>query len=509
MATASENPGPAGPARSTPPAASLGTGFAEQVKGAVIWRSGSQLAAQLIAWASTFLVIRLLEPSDYGLIAMTGVVLCLLNLLNGWGFASSLIRDERIDDKRIGQVFGMLLAMNFALAALQFALAPLAAGFFHQPMVADLLRVQALFYLANPFMALGNALLSRRMDFRRQSQVHLAAAVLSALGALASAIAGLGVWTLVVAAGILWYAQAIGLAVAARLWIRPRFSLRGAGEAARFGGAMMLVQLFWFVQTQADIFIGGRLLDAHRLGLYTTALFLTQMLATKFVPPLNEVAFAAYARIPGDSGLRQAAFVKTVRLVMLVALPFYFGLAVTAEPFVLTILGDKWSGVVPLVPLLACAMPLLTLQILFAPATNALGRPSLAVRTGALGAALMPTAFLIGIGWGPAGLAWAWIGGMAALLTATVLISLPSIGARPGALAAAIAPGLGASLAMATAVAALDSQLAGLASEVRLAILVTSGAAFYAGLLFLFARPVIEELRTLLRPRRTVAAQPV
>src|SRR5688500_8260088 len=134
-----------------------GSAFADQVKGAVIWRSGSQLAAQLVAWATTFLVIRLLEPSDYGLIAMTGVVLTLLNLLNGWGFASSLIRDERIDDERIGQVFGMLLLMNGGLAAAQFAAAPLAAGYFHQPLVADLLRVQSLFYLANPFLALGNA----------------------------------------------------------------------------------------------------------------------------------------------------------------------------------------------------------------------------------------------------------------------------------------------------------------------------------------------------------------
>ena len=38
-------------------------------------------------------------------------------------------------------------------------------------------------------------------------------------------------------------------------------------------------------------------LDAHALGIYTTALFLTQILASKFVPPLNEVAFAAYSRI--------------------------------------------------------------------------------------------------------------------------------------------------------------------------------------------------------------------
>ena len=63
--------------------------FADQVKGAVIWRSGSQIAGQLIAWAATFLVLRMLDPSDYGLVAMTGVVLAFLDLFNGWGFASA------------------------------------------------------------------------------------------------------------------------------------------------------------------------------------------------------------------------------------------------------------------------------------------------------------------------------------------------------------------------------------------------------------------------------------
>ena len=74
----------------------------------------------------------------------------------------------------------MLILMNGALAALQFAAAPLAADYFHQPMVADLLRVQALFYLANPFNALGHALLVRRLDFKRQSRIDLIAAALSA-----------------------------------------------------------------------------------------------------------------------------------------------------------------------------------------------------------------------------------------------------------------------------------------------------------------------------------------
>ena len=157
--------------------------FAERVKSGVIWRSGSQLLGQLIAWTSTFLVIRMLNPSDYGLVAMTGVVLTFLDLFKGWGFASSLVRDEKTDRHRIGQAFAMLLLMNGTLAALQFAAAPLAADYFHQPMVADLLRVQALFYLANPFTALGHALLVRRLEFKTQARIDLGAAVLSAFTA--------------------------------------------------------------------------------------------------------------------------------------------------------------------------------------------------------------------------------------------------------------------------------------------------------------------------------------
>ncbi len=131
-------------------------------------------------------------------------------------------------------------------------------------------------------------------------------------------------------------------------------SPRGSGRSGRASAsraparcfatatAMVAVQACWFVQSQADVFIAGRLLDPHRLGLYTTALFLTQILAAKFVPPLNEVAFAAYSRIQARRDVIQTAFLKSVRLIMLVALPFYFGLAATAEPFVLTFLGPKW-----------------------------------------------------------------------------------------------------------------------------------------------------------------------
>jgi O-antigen/teichoic acid export membrane protein len=489
-----------------PSQAAAPLGFAQQVRAGVIWKSGSQIVGQLVAWASTFLVIRLLNPSDYGLVAMTGVILTFLDLFNGWGFASSLVRDEKTDKQRIGQAFGMLILMNAGLGLAQLAAAPFAADYFHQPMVADLLRVQAIFYLANPFNALGHALLMRRLEFRRQARIVLVAASLSAMTAVACAFAGLGVWTLVVAPAVLWYARAIGYIFTAKLWqVPPLFRFAGAGTMLRYGAAMIGVQACWFVQSQADVFIGGRSLDPHRLGIYTTALFLTQILAAKFVPPLNEVAFAAYSRIQARPDMIQNAFLKSVRLIMLAALPFYFGLAVTAGPLVATFLGWKWTETGPLVPILAMAMPLMTLQILFAPASNALGRPGMALRTGLVGALLMPCAFAAGIQWGAEGLAWAWLCGMAALLAVTIEMSLPLLGITRRALFLAVAPGLAASLAMAGMVEGVDSVLPSISEGARLAALVATGMAAYAGLLLAFARPIVDEVLGLLRPGKAVA----
>src|SRR3546814_8989793 len=114
---------------------------------------------------------------------------------------------------------------------------------------------------------------------------------------------------------------------------------------------MALGAFFLFVQSQADIFIAGRRLTAHDLGLYSTALFLTQIFVSKFVPPLNEVAFSAYARIQHDDAAVASAFAKSVRIIMIAALPFYLGLAVTAEPLVLTMLGENWRAAIPIVHL--------------------------------------------------------------------------------------------------------------------------------------------------------------
>jgi O-antigen/teichoic acid export membrane protein len=484
----------------TAPSNHAAESLAAQVRSAVIWRSGSQILAQSVQWAATFLVIRILDPHDYGLFAMTQVILVFLNMLNGYGLVSGLIQRPEIGKREIRQAFGMLILLNGALALIQLAiLAPLAAAYYRQPIVAELLRVQALLYLTTPFIALPYALLSRAMDFRMQARVNILASMASASVALTGAFAGWGVWTLIFAPLTLFSVRAVGMTIAAKSLVWPSFDFRGAGGLARYGGIVAAGQMFWFTQSQADVFIAGRHFSPHELGIYTTALFLTQIFVSKFVPPLNEVAFSAYARIQHDREAVARAFARSVRIIMIAALPFYFGLAATAEPLVVTVLGDKWRETIPVVHLLALAMPFMTLQVLLQPACDARGKPGIGVRNGAVGSLVLAIGFLIGVQFGATGLAAAWILAYPVYLGFSLWRSLPVIGVRLRDVADAVAPALLASVAMAVLVGLVDRILPPLQAPERLVALMATGASVYGMWLAVFARPVIDELISVVR----------
>ena len=468
--------------------------FAARVRSAIFWRSGSQIVAQLVMWTSTVMVVRLLDPVDYGLFAMTQVVQVVFAVFNGSGFASSLVHGGSLDNRRIAQVFGMMFALNGALAAIQWVVAPLAAAHFRQPVVADMLRLLALSYFAMPLIQVPTAVLSRGLDFKKQAIANFTAALVSAITALGCAWNGLGVWTLVITPLVMFYTRGIGLMMASGLWLRPVFDFRGSRSTMAFGGALLLSQLLWVVQSQADIAIAGSRFDPYHLGLYSEALFLAQILTAKFIPPLNEVAFPSYVELSNSGTAVAAGFVSVVRLTMFVVAPLYLGLAVSAAPFIETLFGPKWLEMIPFVRLLAPAMPFFALQIIVSPATNALGKPGIYVRSSAAGAIIMPAAFVIGINYGLIGLGYAWLVGAPLLLLVTMMLSLPTIGARGRDVVGAALPSALNAAVMAGVLILISPLVDALHAPVQLAILVSIGAGVYIGLAWLFQRRTIEDL---------------
>lgn len=496
------------PASAQPMTVESPPGFAERVRSAVIWRWGSQVLAQLITWTTTILIVRLLQPSDYGLFAMTQAMLAALNFLNGYSFATSLIQAREVDDRRIGQVFGLLIVSNLMLAGTQLAVAPLVADYYHQPLVADMLRIQALIYLTTPFIALPTTLLARRLDFRSQAYINLFSSIVCAVVGLVLAWRGHGVWALVWAPISGFAVRAIALPVVAGGLVRPVFDFRGSGDVIGFGSALTLCQLLWIVQSQSDIVIAGRLFDPHHLGIYSEALFLTLIFTGRFLPPLNEVAFPAYAELNNAGKPLAPAFMAGIRLIMLVAMPFYVGLSLVAGPLVETFFGPKWLEMIPIVAGLAIAMPAMTLQIACSPATNAMGRTRVYVTSSTAGALIMPVCFYFGAAHGPQGLVTAWHIAAPLLLLVTLAVTLPAIQARVPDLLLALMPAAVSCATMAGVVIGLDQLLSHHPAPLRLMLLPAAGAATYFATLRLLWPAIVSDAWAMMRKPRASAPAP-
>ena len=171
----------------------------------------------------------------------------------------------------------------------------------------------------------------------------------------------------------------------------------------------------------------------------------------------------------------------------------------TAEPLVLAMLGTKWADAAPVVRILALAMPFMTLQVLYSPACDAIGRPEVGVRNGAEGAVVLTLAFLVGVQWGVTGLALAWVVAYPLYLLLGSRRALPVIGAGAGDLVRAIASPLAAAMAMAAVVATVDRLLPPLGPAARLGVLVAVGGGTYAVALATIAKPLLAEIVAIVR----------
>ena len=200
------------------------------------WTATARLASQAISWAITLVVIRLLTPGDYGLLAMATVFVALLAMFSEFGLGAAVVQQANIDEHLLRRVFGVILVIHFSLAILLALAAPLIADFYGEPRVVPVVRVLSLQFVLAAFAVVPDAQLQRRMEFRTRSLLDLSGAIVNSFTTLAMALAGAGVWALVAGSllGQAW--KTLGINWFSPFLRSPEFSIKGMRPLITFGG---------------------------------------------------------------------------------------------------------------------------------------------------------------------------------------------------------------------------------------------------------------------------------
>lgn len=460
------------------------------------WSSIAKLLGQGVSWAVTLAVFRLLTPEDYGLMALSMVLLSVVAGVAEFGLGSSLVQMPTLGQREMARVSGALVALNIGCGLVM----ALGAGLFARGLgdlrLTPILQVMSLQFVLTAIESVPLSLAQRRMDFKRLAGIELAATLLGSLLTLLLAWLGAGVWALVVG-NLSGAALRTILYVALGGFIWPSFNFRGIGPYVRFGGAVTVTRFLWQLTYQADMLVAGRLFTREAVGFYSVSMHLATLPMTKVMGVINQVAFPAVARLQDELPRLRQRVLDALRMLALAAVPGMWGISSVAPEFVAVVLGERWQeSIVPL-QLVSFVAPLRMLTAVLATALTGIGRADLELRNTLVGALVLPSAFLAGAHWGVNGLAFSWACAIPVVLALNFSRTFGALGFGFSDLIAATRGPIVAGVVMYAAVTLARLPLAGFNELTRLPLLIVVGAAAYLSVVRITDRTIWSDARKL------------
>jgi PST family polysaccharide transporter len=375
-----------------------------------------QVATSGLRLGFVVVLARLLEPGDFGLVAMVTAVTAVLELFSTLGLSSAAIQKATISEQQMSTLFWINLAIGLLLGLLCVAIAPLLVALYHEP---RLFWVTCAMGTAFVFRTAGlqhSALLQRQLRYVVLTAIDVSSQLTSLCIGIGLAYAGYSYWALVMAAVVLQASQSAGLWIVTR-WVPGRPHWDGETSAMlHFGGTVILNGVVAYFAYNIDKVLVGRAWGAQQLGYYGTAAQLVLMPTSYLDAAVGGVTFATLSRLQTDLARFRNYFLKSYALVTSMTLPVTVFAGVFAEDIVLVVLGPKWAAATEIFRLLTPAVLVLGMIDPMAWLLWSSGRQVRSLKIGIVIAVLAIASYAIGLPYGPQGVAMAFSMAMLAWL---------------------------------------------------------------------------------------------
>ncbi len=468
----------------------------------VLLLSASNTFRLLVQFLLFPVLARLLVPADYGLIGLAMPMVLLALTLGEGGMGPALLRAPDPDGGIESTMVWAALGTGIFCAAVLLLAAPLVAS-----LLANTRITPVLMWLA-PVMVLSalSSVPSVRIQKRGATWIFavgdVASTVTGAATALAMALTGWGVWSLVAQQLMVWSVKLAVLLGLAGNRIPGRPNAQALLYLCRHGPPMVGANLLNLFAISIDALLIGRILGITPLGFYVLAFQIVRIPEAVLNGPVFVSFLPAVVRLDMDDVAGAKLFLSAMRMMLSIAAPLMLGLALTAYLAVPFVLGARWHPAVVLLLLLAPPAIAQTIGWLARALLVGRGRSGLQFHLALLNAALTLAGVLGGVAFGltgvAAGVGLAVLAGNAAYIAAAMVEVRISVGA----LGLAAAPVLAASAIMCLGVTILRLTLpAGLAPLWQLLLQAGWGGFLYTGMIWVFAPDLTNAATTLLRRR--------
>lgn len=295
----------------------------------------------------------MLDPSDFGLLAMAMVFVAFANLLRDFGLPTAGLQAQKLSPQQASNLFWMNVAVSILVAAILILSSSFLVAIYSEPRLASIIPVMAVVVVLGGIGAQIQVQLAREMRFFALACSDVASQILALLIAVALAAAGAGYWALV--AQILMAAALTLMFRALVLRWRPMRFRRGHGarNAALIGADYGLAQMLTFAQANVDTLVIGAQLGATQLGYYSRAYQALTAPAGRLLDPLTQVVISTMNRAKAR-GQDPRPLMRRVQFLVAMGMTTMFAVAGGVAPNLIPImLGPQWNDSVEVFQILA------------------------------------------------------------------------------------------------------------------------------------------------------------
>lgn len=470
--------------------------------GGVAWTGMAKWSIQLLSWATTLVLARLLTPDDFGLVALAQVYIGLVALINEMGLGSAVVTFRDMPRAHLAQLNSVAVLLGLCGFGVSCVMAYPLSLFFSSPHLMPVIMVMSTSFIITSLKTVPMGLLQREFDFKTLALVEAGQAGILALAQATLAFLGLGYWSLV-----LGELLALSLATAyVVMWRFPGFARPRFSELRRittFTFHLLVTRVAWYMYSDSDFIIVGKVLGEATLGVYKVAWILSTSPVQKVSELVTRVTPSVFSAVQNDKAALRRYVLRITEALSLAVFPLATGLCLVADDFVIVALGQKWIGAITPLRILGFYVSFRTINTILPQVLTVIGETKFGMRNGIFAVILMPTAFLIGSHWGMAGVACGWLVAYPLVAIPVYVVLFRRIELHPRQYLEAIWPALTAALVMSVAVIAVRWALpSGWSPVARLIPQAAIGAAVYGGFVLRFHRDRLTGLLAAVRKAR-------
>jgi len=316
------------------------------------WVIGWRMATRLLGLASTLILVRVLLPEDFGVVALGAAFAQTVDAMSALGTDDALIREREPTRALYDTAFTLNAMRGVITGGVVAAAAWPTAVFFGEPRLASLLLALAALAVVDGWLNIGVVDFRRDFQFHKEFLLNILPRVASVVATVAAAALFQSYWALV--AGQATF-RVLRVASSYRMHpYRPRFSLSAWRRLLLFSAWTWALAVVQMMQARVDAFVIGRSLGTGGVGAYALGYEIATLPTSEIVDPLGRAAYSGFSATRREGGTR-ALFNRLVASSLLVTGPAGLGLSMVADPLVRVALGERWLQVVPVVQVLSLA----------------------------------------------------------------------------------------------------------------------------------------------------------